>query len=166
MIGRPAPAPKYSLKDDALDLAIPHSNGNEEGAMSTLSSYRRTVSDHFEPEQDLDPHAQRKLRGQLEQIDYIAFASNKEMIAQALGAADAVKFQRLAVAAAHARTRWVAEALAATDASHALTPEQVSRLAGLRSAYEELREVYEAMRRMVERGYFGFEPTAPSAKRG
>jgi hypothetical protein len=125
--------------------------------MSTLSSYRRTVSDHFEPEQNLDPHAQRKLRGQLEQIDYIAFASNREMIAQALGAADAVKFQRLAVAAAHARTRWVAEALAATEASHALTSEQVSRLASLRSAYEELREVYEAMRRMVERGYFGFE---------
>jgi hypothetical protein len=45
--------------------------------MSTLSSYRRTTSDHFEPEQNLDPQAQRKLRGQLEQIDYIAFASNR-----------------------------------------------------------------------------------------
>jgi hypothetical protein len=134
--------------------------------MSTLSSYRRTINDHFEPEQNLDPQAQRKLRGQLEQIDYIAFASNREMIAQTLGAADAVKFQRLAVAAAHARTRWVAEALAATEASHALTPEQTNRLATLRSGYEELREVYEAMRRMVERGYFTFEPAAPVAKRG
>jgi hypothetical protein len=133
--------------------------------MSTLSSYRRTVNDHFEPEQNLDPQAQRKLRGQLEQIDYIAFASNKEMIAQSLGAADAVKFQRVAVAAAHARTRWVAEALAATDASHALSPEQVTRLASLRAAYEELREVYEAMRRMVERGYFTFDATA-AAKHG
>jgi hypothetical protein len=157
---------KYSLKHDALDKTIPHPNGNEEGAMSTLSSYRRTTNDHFEPDQSLDPHAQRKLRGQLEQIDYIAFASNREMISQALGAADAVKFQRVAVAAAHARTRWVAEALAATEASHALSPEQVSRLTSLRSAYEELREVYEAMRRMVERGYFSFEPTGPAAKRG
>jgi len=134
--------------------------------MSTLSSYRRTTSDHFEPEQNLDPQAQRKLRGQLEQIDYIAFASNREMIAQTLGAADALKFQRLAVAAAHARTRWVAEALAATEASHALTPEQTNRLATLRSGYEELREVYEAMRRMVERGYFTFESATPAAKRG
>jgi hypothetical protein len=134
--------------------------------MSTLSSYRRTVHDHFEPEQNLDPQAQRKLRGQLEQIDYIAFASNREMISQALGAADAVKFQRVAVAAAHARTRWVSEALAATEASHALTPEQVNRLSALRAAYEELREVYEAMRRMVERGYFSFESASPAAKRG
>jgi len=133
--------------------------------MSTLSSYRRTINDHFEPEQNLDPQAQRKLRGQLEQIDYIAFASNREMIAQTLGAADALKFQRLAVAAAHARTRWVAEALAATEASHALTPEQTSRLATLRCGYEELREAYEAMRRMVERGYFPFEPAAPGSKR-
>jgi hypothetical protein len=133
--------------------------------MSTLSSYRRTTSDHFEPEQNLDPQAQRKLRGQLEQIDYIAFASNREMIAQTLGSADAVKFQRLAVAAAHARTRWVAEALAAAEASHALSVEQVNRLAALRSGYEELREVYEAMRRMVERGYFNFESSAPAAKR-
>jgi hypothetical protein len=131
--------------------------------MSTLSSYRRTVSDHFEPEQNLDPHAQRKLRGQLEQIDYIAFASNREMISQTLGVADAVKFQRVAVAAAHARTRWVAEALAATEASHALSPEQVSRLATLRTGYEELREVYEAMRRMVERGYFSFDAPSPAA---
>jgi hypothetical protein len=131
--------------------------------MSTLSSYRRTVSDHFEPEQDLDPHAQRKLRGQLEQIDYIAFASNKEMISQALGAADAVKFQRVAVATANARTRWVAEALAATEASHTLSPEQVSRLSSLRGAYEELLAVYEAMRRMVERGYFSFDAANPRA---
>jgi hypothetical protein len=134
--------------------------------MSTLSSYRRTVSDHFEPEQNLDPQAQRKLRGQLEQIDYIAFASNREMISQTLGVADALKFQRVAVAAAHARTRWVAEALAATEASHALSPEQVGRLSSLRSAYEELREVYEAMRRMVERGYFSFDAASPAAKRG
>jgi len=134
--------------------------------MSTLSSYRRTINDHFEPEQNLDPQAQRKLRGQLEQIDYIAFASNREMISQSLGAADAVKFQRVAVAAAHARTRWVSEALSATEASHALSPEQVSRLASLRGAYEELREVYEAMRRMVERGYFSFDVPSPAAKRG
>ncbi len=133
--------------------------------MSTLSGYRRTINDHFEPEQNLDPQAQRKLRGQLEQIDYIAFASNREMIAQTLGSADAVKFQRLAVAAAHARTRWVAEALAATEASQALTTEQVTRLSNLRAGYEELREVYEAMRRMVERGYFQFEPASPAAKR-
>jgi hypothetical protein len=137
----------------------------EEDMSSTLSSYRRSTHEHFEPEQNLDPHAQRKLRGQLEQIDYTAFASNQAVIAQTLGRIDAAKFQRLAVAAAHARARWVAEAMAMAEAAHALKPDQISRLSALRSAYEELREVYEAMRRMVERGYFPFEsPSASSAK--
>jgi hypothetical protein len=137
----------------------------EEDMSSTLSSYRRSTHEHFEPEQNLDPHAQRKLRGQLEQIDYTAFASNQAVIAQTLGRIDAAKFQRLAVAAAHARASWVAEAMAMAEAAHALKPDQISRLSALRSAYEELREVYEAMRRMVERGYFPFEsPSASSAK--
>jgi hypothetical protein len=56
--------------------------------------------------------------------------------------------------------------MAMAEAAHALKPDQISRLSALRSAYEELREVYEAMRRMVERGYFPFEsPSASSAKR-
>jgi hypothetical protein len=58
----------------------------------------------------------------------------------------------------------VAEALAATETSHALSPEQVGRLATLRAGYEELREVYEAMRRMVERGYFSFDAPGPAAQ--
>ena len=53
--------------------------------MSTVqtNSYRRS-RDHFEP-QDSDPQEQRKLRGQLEQIDYAAFVSNREVVGQMLG---------------------------------------------------------------------------------
>ena len=47
----------------------------------------------------------------------------------------------------------VAEALALTETPHPLTAEQTAKLARMRSAYEELTEAYEAMRRMVERGY-------------
>ena len=36
------------------------------------------------------------------------------------------------------------------------TPEQVEKLAQLRIAYDELAEVYDAMRRMVERGYLTY----------
>ncbi|MGR4867132.1 hypothetical protein [Caulobacter sp. LARHSG274] len=122
---------------------------------STMTSSFRRSHDHFEP-QDLDPQTQRRRRGQLEQIDYTAFASNTAVIAQVVGQSDSGKFQRLAVAAAHARARWVAEAVAMTEAHVALTAEQTARLAALRSAYEELAEVYEAMRRMVERGYLTY----------
>ena len=122
---------------------------------SRTNSFRRTSMDHFEPEVSDDPQAQRRLRGQLEQIDYTAFASNREVIGQGLGSADAGKFQRLAVAAALARTRWISEALA-MSAGGALNAEQTARLASLRAAFEELTEAYEAMRRRVERVYLTY----------
>lgn len=129
--------------------------------MSTrLSSFKRHSQDHFEPQDSADPAAQRRLRGNLEQIDWIAFASNREVIGAVLGRADVEKFQRVAVAAAHARAMWVKEALSMTETSSGLDPRQTARLSELRANYEELTEVYEAMRRMVERGYLAY--AAPS----
>ncbi len=117
------------------------------------SSVRKVGLDHFEPDLTTDPHAARKLRGQLEKIDYTAFAANREVVAAQVGSMDIARFQRLALAAADARARWVAEALAVTADARSPSPEQVSRLVQYRSAYEELSEVYEAIRRMIERGY-------------
>ena len=126
---------------------------------SVVSGYRRPSSEHFQPEADLDPQAQRQLRGKLEQIDYTAFASNREVIGHALGRADPHAFQRLGVAAAQARAHWIAGAIAAADTGQALTPMQVDRLAQLRRAYEELAEAYDGLRRLVERGYVSYSPT-------
>ena len=36
------------------------------------------------------------------------------------------------------------------------SPDQVGKLANLRTAYAELSEAYDAMRRMVERGYLAY----------
>jgi hypothetical protein len=132
--------------------------------MSTTrtGSVRRVGLDHFEPDDASDPHAQRKLRGQLEQIDYMAYAANKEMIGHAIGKADSAKVQRLAVAAASARAQWVSEALAMTESSHALSAEQVTRLARLRMTYDELTEAYEGLRRLVERGYLTYAAAPPT----
>jgi len=121
--------------------------------MSTImTNSTRRSRDHFEP-QDIDPQDQRRLRGQLEQIDYTAFVSNREIIGPALSGVDAGTFQRLAVAVATARTRWVAEALRLSESGSPATPDQVARLTSARAAFEELAEVYEALRRMVERNY-------------
>lgn len=126
--------------------------------MSTTrtSSFRRAGADHFEPEISDDPQVQRRLRGHLEQIDYTAFASNREILAQALGTVDAQRFQRMAVAAACARASWVGAAMSLAEAGHAVTAEQVARLSQLRAAYEEMTEAYEGLRRMVERGYLTY----------
>ena len=123
--------------------------------MATMTSTTRRMGDHFEPS-DVDPQAQRRLRGYLEQIDYTAFASNKAVLGASISHADAERFQRLAVAAATARGRWVAEAANMTENAVVLSEAQVARLTLLRSTYEELSAVYEATRRMVERGYVAY----------
>lgn len=120
------------------------------------SSFRKAKMDHFEPQDSLDTQEQRRLRGHLEQIDFAAFEANRRIIGQAVGAADAQLFHRLAGAAAQARAAWAAAALRMVEASPVLRLEEVEKLARLRSAYEELTEVYEGVRRMVERGYLTF----------
>jgi hypothetical protein len=121
--------------------------------MSTIqtNSYRRQ-RDHFEP-QDTDPQEQRRLRGLLEQIDYAAFIANREVIGQMLPKLDAAMFQQLAVLTATARAKWVSEGLRQSESGSPSTPDQIARLTAARTAYEELAEAYEGLRRMVERGY-------------
>lgn len=109
--------------------------------------------EHFEPEASLDPQAQRQLRAHLEQIDFSAFAANNAIIAKTLGAIDIAQVQRLAVAAAQARAQWVGAALSATQSGAPPSSAQIMQIAGLRSAYIELSEAYDGLRRLVERGY-------------
>ena len=124
-------------------------------AMSSIvtQSVRRTGLDHFEPDLSSDPHAQRKLRGLLEKIDFTAFAANRETLGAVVGAMDMSRFQRLALAAADARARWVAQALAVSAEGRSPSPDQIGKLTQYRVAYEELSEAYEALRRMIDRGY-------------
>lgn len=127
---------------------------------STVTNTLRTRSDRFEPEAELDPTEQRKLRGHLEQIDYAAYAANRAVVDQAMGRVELHAFERLAVATAHARANWVTAALAMTESGTALSAEQVAQLAALRLAFDELTEAYDGMRRMVERGYLHYQAKA------
>ena len=119
---------------------------------SIMTSTTRRSRDHFEP-QDTDPQEQRRLRGLLEKIDYTAFISNREVLGATLSVIDSSTFQRLAVSVATCRAKWVAEALRLSESGSPVTPDQTARLTAHRSAYEELAEAYEGLRRMVERGY-------------
>ena len=89
--------------------------------MSTkMTSSVRRHSDHFEP-QDTDPHEQRRLRGQLEQIDYAAYVANKEVIGQTLNGLDAASLQKLAVltSTAPAPPGWGSRTTCVGGAAHA-----------------------------------------------
>jgi len=114
-------------------------------------SYRRQ-KDHFQPE-DMDPQEQRRLRGQLEQIDYTTYVANREIISSTLGKITNADFEKMAARTAQARARWIAESLRLTHSGSTAIPDQITRLAAARMAYEEMAEAYEGMRRMLERGY-------------
>src|ERR1700721_633306 len=129
--------------------------------MASVTRSRRLVGDHFEPDDSAHPKAQRHLRSHLEEIDYTAYAANRKVMSAALGQADAQKFERLGLATAFARGRWGATGVAVTESGRPPTDEDVEKLVGLRRAYEELTEVYEAVRRMVERGYLSYSSGAP-----
>jgi hypothetical protein len=116
------------------------------------------ADDHFEPDSSADPQAQRRVRGHMEQVDYMAYACNREVLG-ALGQAKAEAVQRLALATAKARARWVVKALEISAAGSPST-EQACELTALRTAYEELGEAYEGIRRMIERGYVTYVPAA------
>jgi hypothetical protein len=125
------------------------------------NSVRRT-SDHFEPEMSDDPHVQKRVRAQLEQMDYTAFAANREAVSHDVGPLDPARIQRLAVAAAHARANWVSKAMAISENATLPNPGLINDLANARAAFEELSAAYDGVRRLVERGYVAV--TAPSPK--
>jgi len=113
-------------------------------------------NDHFQPESTLDPSDLRRLRAHLNQIDAATFEANRTALAKTVGRVDARSFQKLALCTAVARAQWVSAALEMSNKPHPLSPAEISRLSALRVEYLELKEAYEAMRRMVERGYICF----------
>jgi hypothetical protein len=125
----------------------------------------RAIGDYFEPDEaGGDAKLQRQLRGHLEEIDYAAYAANRQIIGGAIGNADKAQFERLGLAAAQARARWIATALAMTESAQPASPEQIEKLRQSRLAFEELTEVYDALRRTVERGYLTYT-TSQTQKR-
>ena len=120
--------------------------------MSITRTNSGRQQDHFQPDDSDDPQLQKRRRAHLEQIDYAAYAANKELLAQVLGPVDRNHFQRLAVTAAHARGQWLAEAVRLSH-SPSMSPTEGLRLQQLRALYEELTEAYEGLRRLVERGH-------------
>ncbi|MEZ5937044.1 MAG: hypothetical protein R3C52_02355 [Hyphomonadaceae bacterium] len=117
------------------------------------------TTDHFLPEAMLAPAEQKRLRAHLEQIDFAAFAANREVLATAMGPMGLADFEKLGVAVAQARGRWVSRALEFARTGQPLSQEQTQQLATAHQAFAELQDAYEALRRMVERGYLSLRQT-------
>lgn len=115
--------------------------------------------EHFKPSLVSDPQEQRRLHAHLERIDLAAFEANRYVLARTIGRLDGSHMKHLASMAATARANWVRAAMVISE--HGVAPDaaQVEQLALLRKTFQELSEAYEAMRRMVERGYLCYLDT-------
>ena len=118
--------------------------------------------EHIQPSTSASPPLLRRIHAQLEQIDYMTYACNREVVSHHpdLATTNAETFERLALGAAVTRVRWISKAVAIT-AGGSPSPAQTLELTELRCAYQELADAYEALRRMVERGYVTYSGPPP-----
>jgi hypothetical protein len=101
----------------------------------------------------LDPKTRKALKAALQQMDLAVYAANREIIGRVLpdlGPEDVVRF---ATVVAERRAQYVKEALRLTHVTRNPSPAEIAALGALRTGYEELSHAFDAIRRLIERGY-------------
>lgn len=109
--------------------------------------------EHLMSDDLLDRDARRALTKFTEGLEVAIFEANKEIISRKLGDLHRENFLRLAVKVAEARTEYVRLAMELARGEGLPRPVDVERLGALRTTYDELVAAFEAMERIVERGY-------------
>lgn len=101
----------------------------------------------------LDPKARKALKAALGKMDLAVYAANQEIIGRVLPDLDQQDVVRFAVVVAERRAQYVKEALRLTRTTREPSPAEIAGLAALRAGYDELSAAFEALRRLIERGY-------------
>lgn len=109
--------------------------------------------DHLMSEDLLDRESRKALTKFTEGLDVAIFEANREIISRKLGEVQRESFLRLAIKVAEARTEYVRLALELAKGEGLPRPADIDRLKALRATYEELVAAFDAMERIIERGY-------------
>jgi hypothetical protein len=109
--------------------------------------------DHLMSDEMLDREARKALTKFTEGLDVAIFEANREIISQKLGELRRESFLRLAVKVAEARAEYTRTALELARHEGLPNPAEIARLRELRTTYDELVAAFDAMERIVERGY-------------
>jgi len=107
----------------------------------------------YEAPEMLEHHAQVRLKGNLQQIDYSIFAANQEVFRKEIPELDQHSMIRFAVVVAELRAAYVAKGLALSQAGHVPSERDIAELAKARQCFEEMEAAFRATRRLIERGY-------------
>jgi hypothetical protein len=105
---------------------------------------------HLAPEES-DPAFAHKRRRFVDGLERAIAEANREIIGRAFGELDREAFLRLALRVAELRASYLEQGLLMAQGH----PDRaaIDLLAERRRAYEEMRQVFEAAERVVERGY-------------
>jgi len=104
----------------------------------------------------LDNTAQKRLHRFQERLAKIVISSNHELIGKALPVIKADSFARLSVKTTNARVQYLSQIMKITELDGNASEEDIAELARRRLAYEELTQAFEALERLIERGYAQF----------
>ncbi len=118
--------------------------------MSTRPLGQPAPRRHLAPEES-DPAFAHKRRRFIDGLDWAIAEANREIIGRALPRLDRDAFLRLALRVAELRASYIEQGLLLAQGH----PDRaaIELLAERRCAYEEMRQVFEAAERVVERGY-------------
>jgi hypothetical protein len=114
-------------------------------------------SDAYSAPEMLEPEMRKTIKARLDAFAFASFAADREVFRQALPVLKYRDLEVLVIAGAEARARWLSRALALSQTKAPLTAPQVAELAHLRDSFEELSSAFEAIKRLVERGYTTLE---------
>ncbi|MBI3498427.1 MAG: hypothetical protein HY058_14090 [Proteobacteria bacterium] len=109
--------------------------------------------DQFMTQDMLDKNSRKELSQQLLEIEKVIFETNQRLMQEKVPALDSDSFIRFSHLVAETRANYIRMALEVSKLAHQPEAAVVDQLRRQRITYEELLSAFEAMQRVLERGY-------------
>ncbi len=109
--------------------------------------------DRLSTTDELDKQRRQGLLRLREELDRTIMSANQEILRRKLPGFDRDALTRMAVRIAELRAVYLAKALEISASTGVPNAETLDALTHARQAYDELRGAYEALERVIERGY-------------
>jgi hypothetical protein len=109
--------------------------------------------DQFMTQDMLDKQSRKELTQQLLEIDKLIFETNQRIMLEKVPTLDSDSFIRFANLVAETRANYIRMALEVSRLAHQPDIGVIDQLRKQRVSYEELLAAFEAMQRVLERGY-------------
>ena len=102
---------------------------------------------------ELDKNKRHALLRFQQDLDAIIMSANQQVLKRSLPEFDREAITRMAVRVAELRGSYLKHALEIAQADGKPTPHAIAELRETRCAFDEMREAFEALERVIDRGY-------------